>query len=87
MTGSEYDAAGVGDERAGGRYGDLRHIFLIPEGLAAEVHGEAAVRIAPQNLLKRDLIHDPRIIKTALPVGKGDLSAALQISGRFQECG
>ena len=34
------DAAAVGDERAGGRECNLRHILLIPEGLAAEVHGE-----------------------------------------------
>ena len=34
------DAAGVVDECAGGRYGDLRHILLIPKGFTAEVHGK-----------------------------------------------
>ena len=71
------DAAGVGDERAGGRHGDRRHIFLIPEGLAAEVHRKRPVWISPQNLFKRDLIHDPGKIKAARPVGEGDFPASL----------
>ena len=67
-------AAGIGDERAGGRYGNLRCVFFVPERLTAEVHGEAVVRVAAQNLLKRDLIDDPPLIETDLPVGKDDLS-------------
>ena len=40
--------------------------------------------IAPQDFLKRDLIHDPGKIKAARPVGKGNCAAALQVSGNIR---
>ena len=51
--------------------------------LAAEIDRETAVRLSPQNAVKGNLVDDPRIIKAALPVGKGDCAAAAQPRGDF----
>ena len=51
------------------------------ERLAAEVHGKAPVGIAAKDLFKRDLVDDARVIEAALPVGKGDRTAAPEPRG------
>lgn len=56
-------------------------ILLIPKRVAAEVYGKSAVRIPAQRLFKGDLVGDPRLVISALPVGKGDRAAALQPCG------
>lgn len=65
-----------GDISAGTAAGGLDvlgcYICLIPEGLAAEVDSEGSMRIAAEDLLKRNLVDDPGIIKAAVAVGEGD---------------
>lgn len=81
MTRLGIDAAGVAYERAALRQGDRIFRVRIPEWLAAEVHGKAPVGIAAKDLFKRDLVDDARVIEAALPVGKGDRTAALEPRG------
>ena len=57
------------------------HIRFIPEWFAAEVDSECAVRIAPENLLKGDLVDDTGIIKATITVGEGDRAGAAQPLG------
>ena len=74
-----------GDISAGTAAGRLDvlgcYICLIPEGLAAEVDSEGSMRIAAEDLLKRNLVDDPGIIKAAVAVGEGDCTRAAQPPG------
>ncbi|MPN40476.1 hypothetical protein SDC9_188014 [bioreactor metagenome] len=45
------------------------------------------MRISPQNLLKADLIGDPGVIESALPVGKCDHARAFQPRGDLRYSG
>ena len=72
------DAAGIRDRAGGLRDRHRLRIGLILERLAAEIHGEGARAIAPEDDFKRNLICDPGIVKATLPIGKGDFPAALE---------
>ena len=64
------------DKGTAGSYGDIVVGRQIEHRVTAENHRKGAMRIAPEDLLKGDLIHDMGIIKATLPIGEGDRSAA-----------
>lgn len=75
------NAARIGDCAAGCRDCHIRYIVLVPEGIAPEIHSEGTVRIAPEHLLKRDLVCNPGVVVPSGPVGEGHRSFSLQPCG------
>lgn len=53
----------------------------IPKWLAAEVDGEQPVGVAPENLFKRDLVGDGRIIKATIAICEGDCARTSEPTG------
>lgn len=77
------DAAGIIDECAGGRYGDLRHILLIPERLAAEIDGEGPVFVIAQDFGKLDLVRHAGMIKATRTSDQPQRSSTLEPRADF----
>ena len=64
-------AARIRDHRSGRGDCDVSGGIGIEERITAEVDLKGTMRIAPEHLLKRDLVGNPRFVVAACPVGKG----------------
>ena len=72
-------------ERATFRDRDIFVRVVVEERLAAEVHREAAMRIAFENDLKRNLVRYSRIVITAHAIGERQSARALQPLHNFRD--
>ena len=75
--GSGVHAARIRDHRSGRGDRDVVSGIGVEERIAAEVHRKGTVWVAPEHLLKMDLVGNPRFVVPACPVGKGHCAAVL----------